>query len=300
MTALQSTNHTEAISTYSTELAKWQEAIAKRKVPTAINTADDFAATQAWINAAKKRLNELNAARKAATEPLDELKKALMETQKNAAAPLLADMEAVARLQKEYTDAIAWKAAEAKAHQAAMVRILEQAAQAAKDGVAKVMAKIASYTDADELAAYIALLQGAKPKVPPAFTDLPDAADVYIRNTTAAKPQLVQYAQERITALRAGAAVEIAQPTITADASMEVLAVMADATPEVQLKNVRKVLLPVVSFPCDLAALVQAALDGGYKREKLMEVLQGMAAKVAPGTAIRGVQWKEETKVINK
>lgn len=300
MTNLQTTNHTAALATYSSELTKWQEAIAKRVVPKAISSKEDLAETQAWINAAKKRLKELEDFRKAATTPLDDLKKAIMQTEKDAAAPLLADMEAVSRLQKEYTDAIERKELEASIARNAKRKLLQQAEEEVREVFRKVTTRIRDWESLEQAEAALPALQGFTPKASADVQADADALAAFGSEWSKAKPSLITYAQERITALRAGATVEITPPVANVDTSMEQLAVMADSTPEVQLKNVRKVLVPVVSFPCDLAALVQAALDGGYKREKLMEVLQGMAAKVAPGTAIRGVQWKEETKIINK
>jgi hypothetical protein len=251
-----------------------------------------MAASQAWINTSKKQLAALEKQRKEVTSKLDEVKKQIMAEEKAIAEPLTNAIAAVTNSQNQYLQRIAeeqWKAEQARREAEALITQTGNAVQQIVDTLKQ---KIEQWPTVEEAEKNLQTFKTWRPKCPEGL-DAVLFADKFV----AAKPALITYAEERLTALRTGSNAIIEAPEIEISVAAER---MEQTIPpvEVVMKGVTKKLVPTVDAQrCDLVTLANLCRVNGY--DVSADVLK-WATKIVPGSQVQGITWTEETKITNK
>ena len=251
-----------------------------------------MAASQAWINTSKKQLAALEKQRKELTSKLDEVKKQIMAEEKAIAEPLTNAIAEVTNSQLAYTvkiEAERKAAAEAQRRAEALITQTGNAVQAQIDTA---QARIGKWATIEEAEKGVDILRVWRPKCPEGLD-----ADLFATKFVAAKPALITYAEERLTALRTGSDAVIEAPAIEISVAAERMETTMPVA-EVVMKGVTKKLVPTVDAQrCDLVTLANLCRANGY--DVSADVLK-WATKIVPGSYVQGVTWTEETRIINK
>jgi hypothetical protein len=251
-----------------------------------------MAASQAWINTSKKQLAALEKQRKEVTSKLDEVKKQIMAEEKAIAEPLTNAIVAVTASQNEYLQRIAeeqWKAEQARREAEALITKTGAAVQQIVDTLKQ---KIEQWPTVEEAEKNLQTFKTWRPKCPEGLD-----AVLFADKFTKAKPALITYAEERLTALRTGSDAVIEAPQIEISVAAERMETTMPVA-EVVMKGVTKKLVPTVDVQrCDLVTLANLCRVNGY--DVSADVLK-WATKIPQGSHVQGVTWTEETRIINK